>query len=142
MRARFRSSLTASDDVLLHRFDYTLWGAGRAVNDALGPHITSGDHLEKFDLFTRNPYTESPLLVDGEFLNPYGVINGVGLGLDVGATYRLAPDWYAHKTTDQARFLLDYRLHSPHPTASNRSRRRKTTTTPRIMPTGPPGIHV
>lgn len=93
VRARFRSSLTASDDALLHRFDYTLRGAGRAVNEVLDARITSGERLEKFDLFTRNPYTESPLLVDGEFLSPYGVINGVGLGLDVGATYRLAPDW-------------------------------------------------
>lgn len=93
VRTRFRSSLTASDDVLLHRFDYTIRAAGRAVNDVLEARITSGDRLEKFDLFTRNPYTESPLLVEGEFLNPYGVINGVGLGLDVGATYRLTPDW-------------------------------------------------
>ena len=93
VQARFRSSLTASDDALLHRFGYTLRATGRSVNDVLEARIASGDRLEKFDLFTRNPYTESPLLTEGEFLNPYGVINGAGLGLDVGATYLLAPNW-------------------------------------------------
>ncbi|GIV61263.1 MAG: hypothetical protein KatS3mg044_0129 [Rhodothermaceae bacterium] len=72
---RFTSTVSVSDDVVEHVYDYTARAAGSFSRDV----------FDAFDLFADDPFA------DVAFTNPFGSQAGTGFGADVGITYVAAP---------------------------------------------------
>lgn len=71
------SDVTVTDSMVTHHFDYTARAAGSL----------SRDLYDTFDAFSGNPFED----VSGGF---EGKLAGIGVGVDLGATYAVRPDLF------------------------------------------------
>jgi len=89
--ARLRSTVRVSGERIRHDYRYRLRSTGRVADQVLDGTVQETDRLDKFNLLDGGPYLGSDLAAGGGFLRPFRQVRGLGLGLDVGATYRLRP---------------------------------------------------